>query len=97
VVDHGRKVTEESRQWSRIGGVEGRYAERFELAGGALKALGIPAGEDQPGPLSACSSSRFKPNTSAAADYNDSLPEEFRFAPDGNGCCCGAHDSSGNP
>jgi hypothetical protein len=97
MVDHGRQVTEESLEWSRIGGVEGRCAQRFELPGGLLKALGIPASEDQPGPLSACSSGRFQPYAGAAADYNDSLPKEFRFAPDGDGSCCGAHDSSRNP
>jgi hypothetical protein len=74
VVDRGRKVTEESLEWSRIGGVEGRYAQRFELAGGALKTLGIPAGEGQPGPLSACSSGRFEPNASAAANTTTVCP-----------------------
>jgi hypothetical protein len=96
VVDRGRQVTEESREWSRIGGIEGRYAQRFKLAGGELKAFGIPACEDQPDPLSVCSSGRFEPNAGAAADYNDSLPEELRFAPDGDGGCCGAHASSRN-
>ena len=62
-----------------------RSAQRFEFAGSELKALGIPAGEDQPGPLGARPPGRFEPYAGAAADYNDSLPEEFRFAPDGNG------------
>ncbi len=52
---------------------------------------------DQLGPLSARSSGRFKPNAGAIADYNDSLPKKFRFAPDGNRARCGAHDSSRNP
>ena len=82
VVDRGRQVSDKSFERSRVGGVEGRCAERFELTGGAQKRLGIPAGEDQPGPFSTCSSGRFEPNATAATDYNDSLPEEFRFAPE---------------
>jgi hypothetical protein len=96
VVDRSRQVTEESFDRSRIIGVEGRCAQRFEFTGGELEAFGIPGGEDQPGPLSARSPGGFESNAGAAADYNDSLPEEFRFAPDGSGDCWGAHDSSKN-
>src|SRR5262249_23641904 len=67
---------------------------RVEFARGALEALGIPAGEDQLGPLSACSSGRFEPNAGAPADHDDGLPEKFRFALDGRGGGCAAHDSS---
>jgi hypothetical protein len=91
VVDRARQVSEESLDRSRIVGVEGRCAHRFELAGGALEAFGIAGGEDQPSSLSACSSGRFESNASATADYNDSLPEKFWFAPDGRGDGCGAH------
>ena len=94
MVDRGRQVTEEPLEGSRIRGVEGRGAQRVELARGALEALGIPAGEDQLGPLSACSSGRFEPDAGATADHDDGLPEEFRFALDGRGGGCGAHDSS---
>jgi hypothetical protein len=97
VVDRGRQVNEESLECNRIGGVEGRYAQRLELVGDELETLGIPAGEDHAGPLSACSPGRFEPHASAAADDNDSLPDEFRFAPEGKGCCCNAHNSSRNP
>ena len=64
------------------------------FARGALEALGIPGGEDHVGPLSACSSGRFEPDAGATADHDDGLPEEFRFALDGRGGGCGAHDSS---
>jgi hypothetical protein len=96
MIDRGRLLAEESLELSRIVGIEGRSAQCFELAGGTLKALGIPAGEDQPCTFSASASCRFKPNAGASADYNDNLPEEFRFVPDGNGGCCGAHGSSRN-
>ena len=43
---------------NRIRGVEGRRAQRAELARGALQALGIPAGEDDVGSLRARSSGR---------------------------------------
>jgi hypothetical protein len=85
VIDRIRQVTEESFDGSRIGDVEGCYAQRFDLAGGVLKALGIPAGEDQPGPFSARSSGRFQPDAGAASNHDDSLPQQFGFAPDGNG------------
>ena len=76
----------------RIRGVEGRGALRVELARGMLEALGIPAGEDQLGPFGACPAGRFEPDAGAAADHDDGLPEEFRFAPDGRGSFCCAHD-----
>jgi hypothetical protein len=97
VVDRSGQFVEELREAVKVGSIKGHSALCIEFARYLLKALGIPASEDQPCPLSACSSGRFEPNASAAADYNDSLPEEFRFAPDGNGGCCGAHNSSRNP
>jgi len=45
------------------------------------------------GALSARSSGRFEPDSGATADHNDGLPEELRFAQDGRGGGCGAHDS----
>ena len=88
VVDRRRQAPEESLQCSRIVGVERRSAQRLELPGGELEAFGIAAGEDQARPLGACSPGRFEPDAGAAADHDDSLPEEFRFVPDGNGGCC---------
>ena len=59
----------------------------------AIEAVGIPAGEDHLGPLSACSPGRFEPDSGAAADHNDGLPEEFRLALTAKDGGCGAHDS----
>jgi hypothetical protein len=94
VVDHGRQVAEEPLEGCRISGIEGRGAQRIELARGAFKAPGISPGEDQPGPLSACCPCRFEPHTGAAADHHDGLPEKFRLAPTGRGVGCGVHDYS---
>ena len=95
VVDRGRQVAEEPLEGGWVRGIEGRGAQRIELARGVLEALGIPAGEDHLGPLSACSPGRFEPDSGAAADHNDGLPEEFRFALDRRDSGgCGAHDSS---
>ena len=58
------------------------------------EALGIPAGEDHVGPLGACASGRFEPDAGAAADHDDGLPEEFRFALAGDAVVAAAHDSS---
>jgi hypothetical protein len=94
VVYRCRQFSEESLQGSRIVGVEGRYAQRVKLAGGALQALGIPAGEDKPGPLRACSPGRFEPDAGATANHDDSLPKKFRFSLDGSGSAYHAHNSS---
>jgi hypothetical protein len=94
VVDRSGQFVEKLREAVKVGSIKGHSALRVEFARYLLKALGIPASEDQLGPLSVGSSGRFEPNPSAAADYNDSLPEKFRFAPNGNGGCCGAHNSS---
>src|SRR5882724_9788184 len=80
VVDRGRQLTEEPLEGSRICGIEDRCAQRVEFARGAPQALGIPAGEDQLGTLSACSSGRFEPDAGATADHDYGLPEQFRFA-----------------
>jgi hypothetical protein len=85
VVDRGWQVAEEPLEGGRIRGIEGRGAQRIELARGAFKAFGIPPGEDHPGPLNACSPGRFEPHAGAAADHNHRLPEEFRLAPTGRG------------
>jgi hypothetical protein len=53
VIDRGGHVPEEPLDGSTIRDVEGRGAQRAELARGALQVLGIPAGEDRIGPLGA--------------------------------------------
>src|SRR4029453_10784907 len=82
VVDRGRQVSEEPLEGTRIRGVEGRRAQRAELARGGVPGMGIPAGEDPVGPPRTRSSGRFEPDTGAAANHYDGLPAQFRFAPD---------------
>jgi hypothetical protein len=63
-----------------------------------LAAVDVVGAASKAATLSAWSSpARFEPHASAAADDNDSLPDEFRFEPEGKGCCCNAHNSSRNP
>ena len=72
-------------------------SDRCEFPRGMLQALGIPAGQDQVGPLSARSPRRFEPTAGGTADHDDGLPEQVRFAPGGRGGGCGAHAlSAGN-
>jgi hypothetical protein len=94
MVDWSRQVEEKSLERSRIVGVEGRGAERAELARGALQALGVPGGENHVGSLGARPSRRFEPDAGATADHDDGLPEEFRFALGARSQGCGVHDSS---
>jgi hypothetical protein len=93
VVDCAWQGTKESLELGRVVGIERRSAQSFEFAGGVLKTLGIPGGEDQPGPFGARLPCGFEPDAGTAADYNDSLSLKFRFAPNRNSACRGAHDS----
>ena len=80
VVDRGRQVPEEPLEGRRIRGVEGRSAERAELARGALQALGSRPVRITLAPSARASSGRFEPDAGAAADHDDGLPEQFRLA-----------------
>jgi hypothetical protein len=68
------QIAEEPLEGSRIRRVEGRGAHRVEFARGVLERFGIPAGEDQLGPLSACSPGCFESDAGATADHDDGLP-----------------------
>jgi hypothetical protein len=94
VVDRRGQLVEEPPEPFEVGGVEGRGTLRIELAGGALERLGVSGNEDDVCSLSARSSGRFESDAGATADYDDGLPEQFRFAPDGRASGCGTHDSS---
>src|SRR5690349_6900842 len=87
-----RQVTEESVKRSGTSGVKRPGAERVELARGALKALGIPAGQNQLCARSPGSPGRFESDSGATADHDDDLSEKFRFVRDGRGGGCCAHD-----
>jgi len=80
VVDRGWKILEEGLEGGRIVGIEGRGALRVDLARCLLEAFGIAPGEDEAGALGAGSPGGFQPDARGAADDDDGLAEQFRFA-----------------
>src|SRR5262249_10544867 len=64
----------------RIVGVEGRGALRAKLERRLLEAFGVAPSEDNAGALGAGSPGGFQPDAGAAADDDDGLAEQFRFA-----------------
>jgi hypothetical protein len=80
VVDRRRQLVEEALKPVEVGGVEGRTAERAELACGVLEALGVAARENDIGALGPCSPGRLEPDARAAADHDDGLRGKGRFA-----------------
>jgi hypothetical protein len=80
VVDRPWQVAEEPVEGGRIGGVEGRRAQRADFLSGVLKPLGIAAGQDDIGALGAGAAGGLEPDAGAAADHHDGLPGQFRFA-----------------
>src|SRR5262249_52832079 len=95
VIDRGWEILEERSQGGRIVGVEGRGALRVELERCLLEAFWIAPGEDDAGPLGAGAPGGFQPGAGAAADDDDGLAEQFRFAPGGYSSGCGGHGTSG--
>jgi hypothetical protein len=95
VVDRGWESLEERLQGGRIVGVEGRGVLRVELERCSLEAFRAAPGEDDAGALGAGSPGGFQPDAGAAADDDDGLAEQFRFALGGYSSGCGGHDSSG--
>jgi hypothetical protein len=69
-------------------------APRVELERCLLEALGIAPGEDDAGALGAGSPGGFQPDAGAAADDDDGLAEQFRFAMGRYSSGCVGHDSS---
>jgi len=94
VIDRGWQILKERLQGGRIVGVKSRCALRVYIERCLLEAFGIASSEDDAGALGASSPGGFKPDASAAADDDDSLAEQFRFAL--GGYCTGwwAHHSS---
>ena len=78
VVDGRRQLVEEPPEPFEVGGIEGRGAQRADFARGALEALRISAGENHVSALTTCSSGSFEPDSGAATDDNNGLPEELR-------------------
>ena len=65
LVDIAPEVTEEPIESNWIRCVEGRGTQGINLTGSLLEAPGTPAREDHPGPISRCSTCRFKCDASA--------------------------------
>jgi hypothetical protein len=93
VVDRVGKPVEEPLQRCRVGGVEGGGAPRVDIAGCSLEPLGIAAGEDDVGALTAGAAGGLEPDSGAAADEDDGLAEQLPLAPGANGVGGGGHDS----
>ena len=85
MVNRARQILKERLQGSRIVGIEGRGALGAELARGLFEVFAIAPGEDDAGALSAGAPSGFKAYTSAAANDDDGLVEQFRPGPTGDG------------
>src|SRR5262245_22711959 len=80
LVDRSWEIVEERPQGRRIVGVEGRGALRVQLERRLLEAFAVAPGEDNAGALGAGSPGGFQPDAGAAADDDDGLAEQFRFA-----------------
>jgi hypothetical protein len=80
VVDRVAQAVEELLQRCRVVGVEGGGAPRVDVERRLLEPLGIPAGEDNVGALTAGASGGLEPDSGAAADEDDGLAQQFRLA-----------------
>ena len=94
MIDRSWEILKERLQAGWIVRVEGRGALRVELARCLLEAFGIAPGEDDAGALGAGSPGGFQPDAGAAADDDDGLAEQFRFAMGRYNSGCVGHDSS---
>jgi hypothetical protein len=75
-------------------GVEGRGALRADLGRRLLEPVGIAAGEDDIGTLGPGAPGCLESDARAAADHDDGLPGQFRFAPGGSGSGCAGHGTT---
>jgi hypothetical protein len=96
MVDRVRQIAEELLQGGLIGGVERRRIHGSELERSSGQVLGIAAGEDDIGAFGPGSAGGFQPDAGGAADHDDGLPEQFRFALRGGRAGGGGHGSSSN-
>src|SRR5262252_5659903 len=95
VVDLLWQALEELVEGGRVGGVEGRGAQRAEFGRSVLQALGIAARQYDVRALGACLPGGFEPDAGAAADHDDGPPVQFAFALAGKDGGWGGHNSSG--
>ena len=80
VVDRRWQLVEEPIEALEVGGVKRRNAQRAKFACGALEAFRVAGGENDIGALGPRSPGRLQPDPRAAADHDDRLPGELRFA-----------------
>lgn len=80
VIDRPGQVGEEPPEGGRVGGVEGRDRVRADVGRGLLEVFGVPARQDDLGAVGAGPAGGFQADAGAAADHDDGLPGQFRFA-----------------
>ena len=80
MVDRIRQPVEEPLQRGRVGGVEGRRAAARRRRRRLLEPVRIAAGEDDLGALGPGAAGGLEPDSGAAADQDDGLAGQFRFA-----------------
>ena len=80
VVDRSRQAAEEAAERGLVGGVKRRGIARADLGRGLLQAVGVPAGDDHAGALLGGQAGGFHSDAGAAADHDDGLSGELRFA-----------------
>jgi hypothetical protein len=80
VVDWCGQLVEEPLEPVEIGGVEGCGVLRAEFQRRLVEPVGIAAGEDDTGTLSPGPSSFSNPDAGVAADHDDGLSDQLRFA-----------------
>jgi hypothetical protein len=94
MIDRCWQILKEPLQGSRVIGVKGRGALHAEFQRRLLEPVGIAAGKDDIGTLSPGTSSCLEPDACTAADHDDGLPDQFRFALGGNRSSRAGHVSS---
>ena len=91
VVDRSLEICEESLQGIQIVGVEGRGAQRSQLARRVPQPVRIAADQDHIGSLGPGAPRRLEADAGAAADHHYLLPAQLGLALDRRGECFGGH------
>jgi hypothetical protein len=96
MVDRCGQLPKELLEGTCVVGIEGRGSSRADFTPRLLEPVAIAAGKDDIGPLRAGAPSCREPDACTAADEDNGLSNQFRFALNGNGYKTGfiAHDSS---
>jgi hypothetical protein len=80
VVDRSRQAAEEPVQGVRVGRVERRGRPRSDVGPRGGQALRVAAGDDDLGALGAGAPGGFESDAGTAADHEDGLAGQLRFA-----------------